>query len=82
MNDIEWLAYLDTLPPELSDLATNIAERINTLLNRERNAAISERQALERQVTDLRTRTKDLLDRIAELEQLRTKAVGDASDDA
>lgn len=87
MNDIEWLAYLDTLPPELADLARNIAERVNTLLNRERSKAIGERQDMERQqdeqrtkIADLRMIARDLLDRIAELEQ--SKAVNDASNEA
>lgn len=75
MNDIEWLAYLDTLSPELADLARNIAERVNTLLNRERSQAIGERQTLERQSADQRTKVadirmivNDLVARIAALE--------------
>lgn len=86
MNDIEWLAYLDTLPPDVADLAGHIMERMNTLLNRERSAAIGERQALERKIdvqatkiADLRTIVKDLFDRIAE--QPNTKAVNDASNE-
>lgn len=87
MNDIEWLAYLDTLPPSLAELARNITERVNTLINRERSHAIGERQALERQqdeqrtkIADLRVIARDLIDRIAELEQ--SKAVNDASNQA
>ena len=89
MTDQEWREYLATLPPELAAIAYNTAERVNTLLNRERSKAIDERQALERrldaqgvQINDLRTIVKDLFDRIAELEQSKTKAVNDASNDA
>ena len=90
MSDQEWLAYLDTLPPDLADFAGHVMERINTLLNRERSQAISERQALDRQIAeqqtriaDLRTVVRDLFDRIAEPEQLKMKAVpNDASNDA
>ena len=88
MNDLEWLAYLDTLPPELRDLANNIAERINTLLNRERGRAIDERQELHQRsdtqgakINDLRAIVADVVARVAALEQPYTaKAVNDASD--
>lgn len=78
MNDIEWLAYLDTLSPELASLANNITERINTLLNRERHKAIDERQALERQLNEQRTRINDLRTIVKDLfDQLAERAVGD-----
>jgi hypothetical protein len=73
VNDIEWLAYLGTLSPELAALAHNTAERVNTLLNRERSKAIGERQELERKIdeqrtkiADLRTIVRDLFDQLAE----------------
>ena len=84
MSDQEWLAYLDTLPPELADALMHTMERVNTVLNRERSAAIGERQALERALTtertkiaDLRTIVKDLFDQLAD-----QKAVNDASNAA
>lgn len=73
MSDQEWLAYLDTLPPELASLANYVTERVNTLLNRERSKAIGERQELERKldeqrakINDLRMIVKDLFDQLAE----------------
>lgn len=88
MNDIEWLAYLDTLPPELADLAGHIMERINTVINRERNRAAGEHQELHQRIdirnvtiNDLRTIVADVVQRLTELEQPHTKAVNDAGND-
>lgn len=76
MNDVEWKNYLAELSPELRDLAGHIMERINTVLNRERNRAIGEHQDIHQRIdlkktniADLRTIVRDLADRVQELEQ-------------
>lgn len=82
MNDREWVAYLDTLPPELSSLAQHIMERINTIANRERQRAHGEHQDIHQRldvkrtkITDLRMIVADAVSRIEELE----KAAGGGS---
>lgn len=81
MNDQDWQQYLAKLPPDARDLASHIMERINTLLNRERQKASDEHDALEQQITDqrtqinnLRTIVRDLFDQLAQ-----HRAVNDAS---
>jgi hypothetical protein len=75
VNDQEWIAYLDTLPPELADLARHIMERINTVLNRDRNRQLSEAQRIEQRldlvqtkIVDVRTLVVDLIGRVEALE--------------
>lgn len=85
MNDQEWIAYLDTQPPELADLARHMMERINTVLNRDRSRHLVETQKIEQRldlkkvrIADLRTIVADLIVRVTTIERGQ---VGDADAD-
>lgn len=76
MSDAEWQQYMADLPPELRDLAGHIMERINTVINRERNRAVGEHQDIHQRldvkkvkIADIRMIINDLVARVAALEQ-------------
>lgn len=75
MTDHEWQAYLDTLPPELSDLAQHLMERINTVLNRDRSRVLDELQHAERRMDTLAHRMSELTARLDAYEQQRAADV-------
>lgn len=47
MNDMAWMAYLDTLPTDLRDLAQNLMDRTQTVINEGRILEIEDVQGLE-----------------------------------
>jgi hypothetical protein len=56
MSDQEWMAFLDTLPPDLRTIAQRLLERFETVLERDRSRALEEMQRLERKVDGLKAR--------------------------
>lgn len=75
VTDLEWQSYLNTLPPELADLAGHLMERINTVLNRERSRALDEAQHLGRRMDVLAQRISDLVVRLELYEEQRASDV-------
>lgn len=74
MNDHAWMAYLDTLPPDLSDLAQHVLERVNTVLNRDRSLTLDEAQRIERRLEVLQRHIEAIDVRLDE--QPREREVG------
>lgn len=72
MNDLEWVAYLATLPPALADLAQHMMERINTVLSRDRSRAIDEEQRTARRSDANAERINDLALRLDQYEERGT----------
>lgn len=93
MNNADWLAYLDTLPPDHRDLAQKIMARIQTIINSDRMKFIDEVQRAERRSDANANRITDLTIRLdtyeatqadhvkAELETFAQKMMDDAERD-
>lgn len=75
MKTADWMAYLDTLPPDHRDLAQHIMSRIQTVLNSDRKKAHAEYQHAEHRIDYNAQRISDLDLRLDSYEAHRAKDV-------
>lgn len=75
MNNVAWLAFLDTLPPDHKALALAIMERVQTVMNSDRQKVFDELQAGARRSDGNAARINDLDLRLDHYEAQRAKDV-------
>ena len=76
MNDVAWLAYLDTVPPQHRALAQHVMERIQFVINSDRNRTLDELQRIERRLELVQREIVALNTRLDE--QAQARAVGES----
>ncbi len=67
MTNQEWQTYLASLPPELTDLAMHLMERINTVLGDDRLYMLGELQHMDQRLETLQRHIEAIDVRLAEL---------------